>query len=167
MMDGKIAVQSTVGKGSTFTLSLQHVQTATISTSKDKSQLPMPSKDYGNAKVLVVDDIAPNRTLIVEQFSHTNIEFIEAKDGLEAVNKAMLHLPSIIIMDIRMPNLDGIEANKRLKADPITADIPVFALTASISRADVDVHRTKGFVDYLNKPTSAQKLSEIFDRYLK
>lgn len=79
----------------------------------------------------------------------------------------MLHLPSIIIMDIRMPNLDGIEANKRLKADPITADIPVFALTASISRADVDVHRTKGFVDYLNKPTSAQKLSEIFDRYLK
>ena len=166
MMDGNIKVESTVGKGSTFTLSLKHVQKVNHNLEQSKTQSPCVDKNYNNAKVLVVDDIAPNRTLIVEQFSHTNIEFIEAKDGLEAVEKAKHHLPALIIMDIRMPNLDGVEANKRLKADPLTENIPVFALTASIARADIDVNRTSGFVDYLNKPTSAKRLCEIFDQYL-
>ena len=166
MMDGRIKVQSTVGKGSTFSLCLKHVQTAQVSSSPNYNHPATQGQNFAGAKVLLVDDIAANRTLIIEQFSHANIEFIEAEDGLQAIEQAKQHLPDIIIMDIRMPNLGGIEANKRLKADPLTKDIPVFALTASIAKADINIEQAKGFVDYLLKPTSATALLAIFKHYL-
>jgi CheY-like chemotaxis protein len=84
----------------------------------------------GPALVLVVDDVADGREIVSEYLKLGGYDLALAADGLEAVQKAQDLLPDVILMDVWLPKMDGLEATKRLRQDPRTRDIPIIALTA-------------------------------------
>lgn len=97
---------------------------------------PIPAVEdvaFAPARILVADDNTSNRRLLVEYLSPYGFELIEAGDGVQALAQAREYQPALILMDIAMPVLDGLEATRRLKADPATANIPVIAVTASVT----------------------------------
>ena len=80
--------------------------------------------------VLVVDDVADGREIVSEYLKMGGYELALAADGIEAVQQAQDLLPDVILMDVWLPKMDGLEATKRLRQDPRTKDIPIIALTA-------------------------------------
>lgn len=86
--------------------------------------------DHTHPLVLVVDDAADARDMYSEYLESCGFRVITAEDGEEAVQAAKNEWPAIIVMDLAMPNVDGCEAIRRLRADPMTADIPIVAVSA-------------------------------------
>lgn len=80
--------------------------------------------------VLVVDDVADGREIVGEYLKMSGYELDSAADGLEAVQKAQDLVPDVILMDVWLPKMDGLEATRRLRQDPRTKDVPIIALTA-------------------------------------
>ncbi|MDM8558438.1 ATP-binding protein [Candidatus Parabeggiatoa sp. HSG14] len=168
MMDGQISVKSTVGKGSIFEIILRKVRTSTtkpVTTSEKIFDLKNIS--FEPAQVLVADDIKSNRDLIREWLSQVNLEVIEAENGQKALLFAEKYHPDLILMDIRMPVIDGYKAIKQLKEKAITQNIPVIALTASVSWDDKSEIKTYGFNGYLSKPIDTHELFNELAYYLK
>lgn len=161
MMGGSISVKSQVDKGTVFEIIFQQVSVAaTRADEKTDDALTHENISFESARVLVVDDIAENRFLIKEFFENTAIQIIEAENGEEAVSAAKKFRPDAIIMDIRMPVMDGYEATRRIKQDKDLKSIPVIALTASGMKADKEKIKQSGFDGFLAKPV---KKSQIFN----
>ena len=91
---------------------------------------------FAPATILVADDVALNRALLTGYFEGTGHKLVIATNGLEALELAEKHRPDVILMDMRMPELDGHETTKRLKANPALKHIPVIAVTASSFREE-------------------------------
>jgi CheY-like chemotaxis protein len=129
---------------------------------------PIPSVvdvSFAPARILVADDNASNRRLLVEYLSPYGFESIEAEDGVQALAQAREHRPALILMDIAMPVLDGLEVTRRLKADPATAGIPVIAVTASVTPEQEA--EARAICDaYLRKPVSQSMLIATLRRFL-
>ena len=104
------------------------------------------------ARVLVVDDVADNVVLLTADLRGRGYEVLEARDGLSAIKAARATDPDVILMDIMMPGLDGIETCRRLKADPATEAIPVILLSALDREHDVVRGLAAGAHDYVIKP---------------
>jgi two-component system cell cycle response regulator DivK len=104
------------------------------------------------AKILVVEDNAANMSLAVyllESAGHTPLRATDAEAGL---NLARAERPDLILMDIQLPGIDGLEATALLKRDEVTRDIPIIALTALAMRGDEERIRAAGCDDYIAKP---------------
>ncbi|OQY55847.1 MAG: hypothetical protein DRR08_20295 [Candidatus Parabeggiatoa sp. nov. 2] len=168
MMNGHISVKSTVGSGSVFEITLQDVEVSSTSQVNTQDE-PFDLKTifFDKAQILVVDDIESNRHLIKECLSQVNLDVIEAEDGQKALLFINEYRPDLILMDIRMPVMDGYEATQQLKENPSTLDIPVIALTASVTLDDKSKIKTHGFDGYLSKPVNTQGLFNELCRYLK
>ena len=124
--------------------------------------------DPMSKKVLIVDDDGPNRKLMRILIQHVGYETIEAENGEEAVMLAKEHIPSLILMDQRMPVMDGYTATKILKAEPSTAKIPIIATTASAMKGDREkIMDEAAFDDYLPKPIERKDLMNILKKYLE
>jgi two-component system, NarL family, sensor histidine kinase EvgS len=112
---------------------------------------------FKGAKILIVDDIQHNRSLVSAYLNKYNLIIIEAENGEEALKKCFNELPSIILMDIRMPRMDGYEATRLIKSNPKTNKIPVLALTASTMKDEI--HKLEEVFDsYIFKPVQKQTL---------
>ncbi|HBG93262.1 MAG: hypothetical protein A2X54_04495 [Nitrospirae bacterium GWF2_44_13] len=114
-------------------------------------------------KILVVDDNKENLKLlniIVESGGHITIL---ARDGEEAVETAKREIPDLILMDIRMPKMDGIEAAKILKSEQSTAKIPIIALTAYAMIEEEEKLGKEWFDGYLTKPAGVKDILEVID----
>lgn len=133
LMGGEIRLASTPGQGSTFTLVLPSLTMADRPVAMEEPITSVAEVSFAPARILVADDNAPNRRLLVEYLAPYRFEWIEAEDGAQALARTREHRPALILMDIAMPVLDGLEATRRLKADPATAGIPVIAVTASVT----------------------------------
>lgn len=108
----------------------------------------MPSKT-----VLVVEDNLDNRMIYTTILSYAGYAVLEAKNGAEGVRLAREHAPTLILMDLSMPVMDGWEATRRLKSDPETASIPICALSAHVLTPGDHVRAMEaGFACYLTKP---------------
>jgi two-component system alkaline phosphatase synthesis response regulator PhoP len=117
-------------------------------------------------KVLVVDDEV-NITQILEfSIGSEGFEVITAQNGEEAIERARRELPDLIILDIMMPKIDGYEACRILKANPLTKNIPVVLLTAKGRDIDRRLGYEVGATDYIVKPFSPNKLIERIHRLL-
>jgi two-component system cell cycle response regulator DivK len=110
--------------------------------------------------VLIVDDNEKNVKLERDVLRHGGFRTIEAGTGGDGVSLAGEHLPDVVLMDIRLPDMDGTEALRRLKADERTAGIPVVALTSFALPVDRERFLQDGFDDYLEKPISVRDFAE-------
>lgn len=119
-------------------------------------------------KVLIVDDNDKNLKLLRMLIQNAGHETLEAENGEEAVRLAKKHIPDLILMDNRMPVMDGITATKILKADPATAKIPIIATTASAMKGDRErIMSEAGCDDYVPKPICAESFMNIVRKYLE
>lgn len=110
--------------------------------------------------LLVVDDEPHNVELLrmIVEDSELPVRFVTATNGAEAVTQVRALRPDLVLMDLKMPVLDGWAATRALKADPSTASIPIIALTAQAMRGDVDKCREAGCDGYLTKPVDLQRV---------
>ena len=118
-------------------------------------------------KILIVDDEASIRMLLTDVLEAVGNVAIEAKDGREAVETARAANPSVILMDVQMPVMDGITAVKILKSDPTLCAIPVVAVTAQAMNGDRERLLAAGFDEYLGKPVSIDEFRNVVSRLAK
>jgi CheY-like chemotaxis protein len=118
----------------------------------------------GKPRVLVVDDYPDGRELVVEYLAFHGFPVIQARDGHEAIALAGSWRPGIILMDLRMPGLDGWEVTRRLKADPSTKEIVVVALTALALKTEVQAARAAGCDAVIPKPCVLALLADALAR---
>ena len=102
--------------------------------------------------ILIVDDHAMNRKLFRVLLEKSGYEVVEAEDGKEGFDLAKKVIPSLILMDIQMPGMDGITALKAIREMDATREIPVIALTSYAMQGDRERFLAEGFVDYISKP---------------
>jgi len=167
LMNGKISVNSIPNKGSCFSIYLKSIDISSIDVASSyKTDVNKQSIiKFDNCKVLIVDDVKNNRKLLIEIFKSLNINYQEACNGKEAVECAKENNFDLIVMDIRMPEMDGYEAANIInKAQP---GLPIVALTASVMRDDYERQRRENFSGYLRKPVLQQELITELQKHLK
>ena len=120
--------------------------------------------DVAPVRVLVVDDDEVIRQLITLNLELEGFEVHEAVDGVDALRKATEVRPSVITLDIMMPNMDGWDAAARLRSDPLTAHVKVVLLSARAQEADVRRGTRLGVDAYLTKPFDPDDLVEVVRR---
>lgn len=168
LMGGSISVVSRLGEGSRFTVEFSDLKLAASEghhVVRDKFTLE--GLDFYPAKIMVVDDVLSNRILLKEILRKVGLEIITAENGHQGVLLGQELLPDLIIMDVRMPVLSGLEAMKQLKANEATAHIPIVALTASSTQKEKEQAFQQGFDGFLAKPVDFQRLFEVLSRFLK
>ena len=109
-------------------------------------------------RILVVEDNEKNMKLFRDVLGATGYRTLEATTGGEAVLLATEQAPDLVLMDIQMPDVDGVEALRRLRADERTAAIPVLAVTAQAMLGDREHFLAEGFDGYLSKPVNVREL---------
>ncbi|GAU09901.1 response regulator [Desulfoplanes formicivorans] len=116
--------------------------------------------------VLVVEDDELNLKLVRELLEFSGFETLEATNGLEALAMIRKERPSLVLMDIQMPTMDGLEATRRIKADAQTRDIPVVALTSSAMKGDREAILAAGCDAYMSKPIDIHRLLDLIKAFL-
>jgi len=111
-------------------------------------------------KILLVEDNEMNRDMLTRRLQRKGYEVVIAADGKEAVRKAQSQTPDLILMDIRLPLIDGWEAMRRIKIMPETQSIPIIALTAHAMTGDMEKCMDAGCDDYDTKPIDLPRLLE-------
>jgi PAS domain S-box-containing protein len=168
MMNGDITVTSSVGKGSTFTITLHdvHISLNKIPVNEEKDTYFNNIK-FEKAKVLVVDDIESNRYLFKEILKTVGVEVITAKNGLEAIETAQNEIPDLIMMDNRMPVMDGIDSTKAIRKISCLRYIPIIAISADAIEEDKEHFLNAGINDYMTKPININHFFSVLQKWLK
>lgn len=176
MHGGSVNLESEVGKGSKFTIILPCATPK--STSKNQQQeiskssfSPQCDSEKetpiaGNYQILIADDNQANIDTIFDYLELQGYELIIAKNGLEAIEMAKNRQPQLILMDIQMPKMDGLEAIRRIRSEEKNAKIPIIAVTALAMAGDREKCLEVGANDYLSKPFSLKNLSDKIKGYL-
>ena len=166
MMNGEINVESIVGKGSTFAVKMKEVSVASVDSGIKEEKLLNEDIKFNNQKILIVDDIESNRLLLNEILALYGLRVMEAVNGKEAINMAKSKNPDLILMDLRMPVMDGYEAIKILKNDNKLKRIPVIVLTASAMKSTEEDIKKINCDGYIRKPVRRQELISEIKKYL-
>ncbi|ADR19674.1 response regulator transcription factor [Calditerrivibrio nitroreducens] len=111
-------------------------------------------------KVLLADDELRLRKVVVLHLKKAGFDVIEASNGKQAVELAKIHNPEIIVLDVMMPEMDGITACKEFRKSPEFAKTPIIMLTAKATSDDIEVGKSAGASEYLTKPFSPKELIE-------
>ncbi|MDP3010636.1 MAG: response regulator [Methylococcales bacterium] len=154
LMGGSISVNSTVGVGSEFCVKFPRdippqLNINNISLTK---LLPAVSENVASRTLLYVED-NPANLLLVEQIIevHTHLQILSAYDGYQGLSLARSQLPDVILMDINLPGISGIQTMNILRNDPTTMHIPVIALSANAMLRDIEKGLEAGFFRYLTR----------------
>ena len=111
-------------------------------------------------KILLVEDQEMNRDMLTRRLSRKGFEVLQAVDGQEGIDMTQEHKPDLVLMDMNLPEIDGWEATRRIKANEATASIPVLALTAHAMASDRKSALEAGCDDYDSKPVDFARLLE-------
>lgn len=117
--------------------------------------------------ILVVDDVQTDRELVGKVVAQAGHQAIYASDGVEAIAKAKTMRPSMIFMDVVMPNQDGFKTTRALKNDPETQKIPVVLVTSKGTESDKFWGKRQGADDHVAKPFTPESLMTIIRRYAR
>ena len=117
-------------------------------------------------RILIVDDNATNLKLVAYLMRANGYDVETALDAESALEALRVHRPEVILMDIQLPGIDGLELTRRLKADPATRDIVIIAVTAYAMKGDQDKALAAGCDDYITKPIDTRGLPEQIARHL-
>jgi signal transduction histidine kinase/HPt (histidine-containing phosphotransfer) domain-containing protein/ActR/RegA family two-component response regulator len=164
LMGGRIGVDSVPGTGSTFhfTVRLGRVAAITQDTQPEGAVLP----HFPGARVLVAEDNALNQRLAREMLVDLGAQVTVAATGVEAVAAAARERFDAIFMDVQMPQMDGLEATRRIRALPQGADVPVIAMTAHALAGSREQCLVAGMNDFIGKPITARGIATTLARYL-
>ncbi|MBN2282033.1 MAG: response regulator [Candidatus Marinimicrobia bacterium] len=167
MMNGKIYVESLLGKGSTFTVSIHEVEIPQDKIMREKGHfINFENIRFTSKKILIVDDVPSNLDLLEAYLENINQEVVKAINGEEAILLAERSKPDLIIMDMLMPIVDGLDATIILKQMEETKSIPVVALTASPMVKGMKVKDQTIFDAHLDKPISKDSLYELLLKFI-
>ena len=118
-------------------------------------------------RILVAEDNEKNLVLMRDFLSHFGYEVLEARNGLECIDMAVEHCPGLILMDIQMPVMSGVDAMKILKNRSDTREIKILAVTSLAMQGDRERLLEEGFDDYIRKPIDLVELPEIVKKHLR
>lgn len=164
MMGGNLSLSSCQGGGCIFNIELTNINIAALEADEHSlAGLNISDITFSKATVLVVDDIANNRNILLESFSGTAITMVQAVNGKEAVELAEQQTFDLILMDIRMPIMDGYLAAHEIKK---FSNVPIIALTASVMEGVLDDLTKSDFDAYLRKPVLRSELVQEMCNYL-
>ena len=168
MMGGKLTVTSQVGEGSRFQLEVLLAPAEEIAEVEKPAARRVIGLEPGTGpyRILVVDDSVDNRTLLFELLLSVGFEVTEAVNGVEALAAFERWSPHAVLMDLRMPVMDGYEATRRIKATAAGGATPVIAITASAFEEDHELVMAAGMYDHLRKPIRPEVLFEVLGKSL-
>lgn len=115
--------------------------------------------------ILIIEDNEKNAKLVKDLLQYKGYCTVEAVNGLEGIKAAVQYLPQLILMDIQMPVMDGLEATRKLKELPETRSIPVVALTSWAMKGDEKTILEAGCDDYMTKPINTRDFITLVDRF--
>ncbi|GEM_PF-2659170 len=166
MMGGTVTVQSEPAKGSAFTVHLTDVlvgrpeESDIIARDTDETAV-----NFNEATVLIVEDVETNRDVVKGFLEPCHVRILEAENGEEAIEQTKLLHPSLILMDLQMPVMNGYKATRLLKNDARYQNIPIVALTATAMKSDEDeIHKL--FDGFVRKPITRKALLDVLIKYL-
>ncbi len=167
MQDGIIEVDSAPGEGTTFALRFARV----VLDEKPAKPVARPEtisvqRSRNASTILVVEDNAVNRKLARNVLRSRGYRVIEAKTGEEAMRILSRERPDLILMDLQLPGMDGLEVTRRIKQKPKLSDLPVVALTAHVQQADEQRAREAGCVGYITKPIRLAQFPRQVESFL-
>ena len=171
LMGGTIGADSAVGVGSVFWIELGLMTAPTLAALEgERAALVGPRAADGAARrtLLYVEDNPANLELVEELIARRpDLRMLGAADGNLGIEFARAYLPDVILMDINLPGISGIEALRILRADPSTAHIPIIALSANAVPRDIAKGLEAGFFNYLTKPIKVDQFMDALDVALK
>jgi two-component system cell cycle response regulator DivK len=118
-------------------------------------------------KVLYIEDHPAQRDILAQMLELNGFEVATASDGIEGVEKTRAWLPDLVLMDLRMPRLDGFEAIKLIRSDEHTANIPIIAISAWASAKHKERALQSGANEHFTKPVDLNRLLSTINRYLR
>jgi CheY-like chemotaxis protein len=168
MMGGAIGVESTVGVGSVFWIELQRAAPAEFTAVSDdmmRIQEQAPARPAERQRtVLYVEDNEVNMELVAQLFApRTDLLLLRAHDAAQGIALASSELPDVILLDIHLPGMNGLQALQVLQRNPATRQIPVLALSANAMPRDIEKGLAAGFLRYLTKPIKNDELLQALD----
>ena len=171
LMGGVIGVESTVGSGSVFWFELNSATEPQLEADADAARGDRKAQAASGAPLrtlLYVEDNPANLKLIEQLIARRpDMRLLSARDGTLGIQLARANQPDVILMDINLPGISGIEALKILRDDPATAHIPVVALSANAMPRDIEKGLQAGFFRYLTKPIKVNEFMDTLEAALE
>ena len=169
LMGGSFSVKSVPGEGSTFEFTIRGRRAA--AGSGRAASTPVPLQNRFSGRVLLVEDNLVNRKVARANLQGLGIEVLEAENGSLALDVLAHEAVALVLMDMNMPVMDGLEATRRIRASEAAGTLagrrPVIAMTANVLRDAVEACRNSGMDDFLPKPFQRTQLIALLARYLK
>jgi PAS domain S-box-containing protein len=167
LMGGEIGVESTVGLGSVFWFELNSAAAPQLAVDKAEPAANPPAqvRQGGPLRTLLCVEDNPANLMLIQQLvaRRPDTRLLSARDGNLGIQLARANQPEVILMDINLPGISGIEALKILREDPATAHIPVVALSANAMPRDIEKGLEAGFFRYLTKPIKVNEFMHTLD----
>jgi signal transduction histidine kinase len=170
LMGGEVGVESTLGQGSTFWFTARldrghGIQPATPAARVTNAEEALRSH-YSGLRVLLVEDNSINREVALALLTGVNLVVDEAEDGVQAVAMVGTNEYDLVLMDVRMPNMDGLEATRVIRSMAGKEDLPILAMTANVFAEDRQACREAGMDDFVAKPVEMEDLFTAIIRSL-
>ncbi len=168
LMGGSIDFESKVGEGSSFFIDLKIAKDTTQSKSEGLDNFSIEKEEEGEFKVLYVEDNRANLELVESVLAmRKSVRLFSASQALLGIELARTHRPDLILMDINLPEMDGVTAMRILKDDLRTQNIPVVALSADAMQSDINNALKEGFTHYFTKPINIKNFLKFIDEMIK
>ncbi|MBN1346428.1 MAG: PAS domain S-box protein [Phycisphaerae bacterium] len=171
-MGGRLAVESELGQGSCFSISLPLIEAEEGEIAKLSAELLSDRRDWvlapgQDVTVLVADDREANRDILVKFLEGAGFKTVQAVNGAEAVVRLREHRMPLVLMDLRMPEMDGLEATRMIRDDAELKDTVIIAVTASVFHDARERVIEVGFDDFIGKPLRASEVFAKIEKHLQ
>jgi len=167
LMNSKLYLDSKPGKGSTFWFTVECPEVEWTKPEISDKKLELSTTSGKQFKILIVDDILENRSMLKDMLIPYGFQVFEAIDGADALEKTTEYYPDLILMDMVMPKMNGFEATEQIRKMPLLKDIIIIAVTASVTDDEKDKCYTSGCNDFISKPVQMNDFLKMLVKYLK
>jgi protein-histidine pros-kinase len=173
LMNGRIGVSSSPGTGSVFWIELAvtdapvTAKAAIEAASAPRPPTPLPAEEGAPPMLVYVEDNPANLRLVEETLRfRPDVRLLTATNGTSGLELIRASQPRVVLLDMNLPDLGGLEIRRRLRADPATAQVPVIAISANAMQNDINAALDAGFFRYITKPIDIDDLNEALDAAL-